>query len=109
VHLQPVLDRAASKLSGWQGHVMNLGGRRELVKSVLSSLPIYMLTALKAPKQFYKAMDKIRRHFLWAGNEQLHGGKCKVSRARVCRPLNRGGLGIMDLERFGHALRLWWI
>jgi hypothetical protein len=109
VHLQPVLDRAASKLSGWQGRLINLGGRRELVKSILSSLPTYLLTALKAPKQFYKAMDKIRRRFLWAGNEQLHGGECKVSWAQVCQPLNRGGLGIMDLERFGHALRLRWL
>jgi hypothetical protein len=60
VHLQLILDRASSKLSGWQGRLMNLGGRRELVKTVLSSVPTYLLTALKPPKKFYKAIDKVR-------------------------------------------------
>jgi hypothetical protein len=52
VHLQPILDRASSKLSGWQGRLMNLGGRRELVKTMLSSVPIYLLIALKPLKNF---------------------------------------------------------
>jgi hypothetical protein len=109
VHLQPVLDRAAAKMVGWQGQMFNLGGRRELVRTVLDSMPTYVMTALKPPKKFYKELDKLRKRFLWAGNQQLHGGKCKVSWARVCRPLRRGGLGILDLERFGHALRLRWL
>jgi hypothetical protein len=49
------------------------------------------------------------RQFLWAGNQQLHGGKCKVNWVRVGRPLHRNGLGITDLEHFGHALRLRWL
>jgi hypothetical protein len=79
------------------------------VRSVLGALPTYLLTALKPSKKFYKGMGKLRRRFLWAGNQELHGGKCKVSWARVCRPLNRGGLGITDLERYGRALRLRWL
>jgi hypothetical protein len=67
---------------------MNLGGRRELVKTMLSSVPIYLLIALKPLKNFYKAMDKVRRCFLWIGNQHINGGKCKVSWARVCQPLN---------------------
>jgi hypothetical protein len=29
VHLQPVLDKAAAKMAGWQGHLFNLGGHWE--------------------------------------------------------------------------------
>jgi hypothetical protein len=32
VHLQFVFDKAATKLNGWQGKLLNLGGCRELVK-----------------------------------------------------------------------------
>jgi hypothetical protein len=32
-HLQPVLDHAYMKLSGWQVELLNIGGRRELVKT----------------------------------------------------------------------------
>jgi hypothetical protein len=109
VHLQPVLDRAAAKMVGWQGQIFNLGSRRELIRTVLDSMPTYVMTALKPPKKFYKELDKLRKRFLWARNQQLHGGKCKVSWTRVCRPLRRGGLGILDLECFGRALRLRWL
>jgi hypothetical protein len=50
VHLQPMNDRAACKMAVWQGGLLNIGGRRELVKTVLSSLPTYLLTSVKPPK-----------------------------------------------------------
>jgi hypothetical protein len=108
-HLQYVLDRAANKMQGWQANLLNIGGRKELVKTVLSSLPTYLLMAIKPPKKFYKEMDKLRRRFLCAGTQRFHGGKCKVNWQRVCRLMNRGGLGITDLEIFGQALRLRWL
>jgi hypothetical protein len=52
------------KLAGWQGCLLNLGGQRELVRSVLSSLPTYLLIVIKPPRKFYKDMDKIRCRFL---------------------------------------------
>jgi hypothetical protein len=54
VHLQPMIDRAACKMAGWQGNLLNIGGRQKLVKTVLSSLPTYLLTSVKPPKQYYK-------------------------------------------------------
>jgi len=68
VHLQTMLDRVRAKLAGWQGKLLTAGGRRELVRSVLSSMPIYLLTALKVPKCFINDLDKARRRFLWAGD-----------------------------------------
>jgi hypothetical protein len=56
--------------------LVNVAGRRELVRSVLSSLPVYLLTVIKPPKNFLKELDKLRRRFLWAGNKELTGGKC---------------------------------
>ena len=75
VHLQTALDRVRAKLAGWQGKLLSAGGRRELVRSVLSSMPIYLLTALKVPKGFIRELDKARRRFLWAGDQEYHGGK----------------------------------
>jgi hypothetical protein len=50
---------------------MNIGGRKELVKSVLSALPTYLLTTVKPSRKFYSAMDKLRKRFLWVGNQEL--------------------------------------
>ena len=103
------MDKIKAKLAGWQGRLLTAGGRRELVRSVLSFMPIYLLTALQVPKSFLKELDKSRRRFLWAGDQKLHGGKCKVNWSTTCLPTSSGDLGILDLERFGRALRLRWL
>jgi hypothetical protein len=109
VHLQYIQDKARAKLAGWQGKLVNVAGRRELVRSVLSSIPVYLLTVIKAPKKFLKELDKIRRKFLWAGDGELAGGKCKVAWPKVCTPQPNGGLGIKDLDHFSQSLRLRWL
>lgn len=96
-HLQPIMDRASGKLAGWQRNLFNIGGRKELIRSVLSPVPVYLMTDVRPPKRFYKVVDKLRRHFLWAGSEQLQGGGCKVNWDTVCHPIQRGGLGITNL------------
>jgi hypothetical protein len=51
-------------------------------------------------------MTKILTTFLWTGTEVVHGGKCLVAWKRVHHPLHLGGLGIMDFNLLGRALRL---
>jgi hypothetical protein len=86
VHLQFIQDRAKGRLAGWQGRLVSMAGRCELVRSVLSSLPVYLLTVINAPKKFLKELDKLRKRFLWAGDGELAGGKCKVAWPGVCMP-----------------------
>ncbi|KAM0846839.1 hypothetical protein ACQ4PT_055368 [Festuca glaucescens] len=110
VHLQPILDRARSHLAGWKGRWVNAGGRRALVMSVLSALPIFAMTPLKIPPKFFKVFDKLHRNFLWnIQDDEAVGGKCKVSWVQVCMPLSCGGLGLPNLTIFGRALRLQWL
>lgn len=109
VHLQFVLDRIRARLAGWKGKLMTIAGRRVLVRAVLSAVPTFALTVLRMPKKFFKEIDKVRRRFLWAQEEELSGGKCKVNWSKVCSPMDKGGLGIIDLERFGTALRQRWL
>lgn len=80
-----------------------------MVNSVLSSIPIYLLIALDAPKWVIKGIDKIRRGFLWAGKVSTHGGKCRVALGGVCATKCYGGLGVPDLDRMGIALRSRWV
>lgn len=78
VHVQRAVDQTRNKLAGWQGRLLNPAGRRELVRSVLSVFPVYRLTSLKALKQLLEDPDRARRRFLWAGDCEISGGKCKV-------------------------------
>uniref|UniRef100_A0A452YCL7 Reverse transcriptase domain-containing protein n=3 Tax=Aegilops tauschii subsp. strangulata TaxID=200361 RepID=A0A452YCL7_AEGTS len=108
VHLQFILDRIRARL-GWKGRLLTIAGRRVLVRSVLSALSTFALTVLKVPKKLLAEVDKIRRRLLWAQDEAISGGKCKVSWPEVCTPIDNGGLGISNLQRFSRALRLRWL
>jgi hypothetical protein len=58
---------------------MNTAGRITWVHFVLSAIPIYVLIAIKVPKWFIKAVDKLRRAYLWKGRKQINGGSCLVA------------------------------
>ena len=45
---EPLINRINSRLSGWRSRYLSLGGRLILLKSALSSLPVYALSFFKA-------------------------------------------------------------
>lgn len=111
VDLQPLIDKVGARIPGWKGRFFTSAGRKILVKSTLSSTPIYHLTVLQQNKWLYKRIDRLRRAFLWKGDEpeNVSGGSSLVCWQNVCKPKNLGGLGILNLEKFARALRLRWL
>ncbi|GJM86847.1 hypothetical protein PR202_ga02745 [Eleusine coracana subsp. coracana] len=103
------VEKVADKLPGWKASLLNLAGRAALVRFVLSAIPIYILFAMNVPKWFIKAIDKIRRSFLWKGRREANGGCCLVAWEKVQRPLDLGGLGILNLEIASWALQMKWL
>ena len=65
VDFQPLIDKVAGRLSSWQVRLLSIAGCNTLVKAVLSSQPIYFLTALRASDEVYNEIDSRHRRFLW--------------------------------------------
>lgn len=76
-----------------------LGGGGIMMNKVVSAIPTYIITIMKQQKQSLQEIDKTRRRFLWVGNENMHGGKCKVNWPKVCSPVHYDGLGFSNLEK----------
>jgi len=44
-------DRIEKRLSGWKGNLLSIGGRLVLINSILSSLPMFMLSFFRSQKE----------------------------------------------------------
>jgi hypothetical protein len=53
----PMENRFVSKLGCWQGKILSYGDRLVLINSLLTSLPMFMLSFLKIPKGVRKRLD----------------------------------------------------
>ena len=86
-------NRFVAKLRRWQGKMLSYGDRFVLINSVLTSLPMFMLSFFEIPKGVRKRLDFYRSRFFWQSDE--HKKKYRLSRWNiVCRPKDQGGLGI---------------
>ena len=104
----PILERMERRLVDWKRMYLSKGGKVTLIKSSLSSLPTYFLSLFPLPGKVAKRMEKLQRDFLWNGI----GGEPKihlVNWAKVCKPLQVGGLGIRRLGSFNSALLGKWL
>lgn len=80
-----------------------LAGRLTLLKSVLSSIPLYYLSFFPAPKKVIRKITRLQHNFLWGGK----GNANKVAWIKwkkVCNEKEKGGLGIRGVEVFNKAL-----
>ena len=107
--IQPIIDKIADQLPGWKADLLTRAGRKVLVQFVLTSMLVYLVMAMDLPPWALKAIDKIRRGFLWKGRKDVNGGHCLLAWPKVARPQELGGLGISSLQQLGWALRMRWL
>jgi hypothetical protein len=64
-----VQDRFEKCLSSWKGKNLSTGGRLTLLNSVLSSLPMYMMSLFEIPTGVRKKLDYFHSRFFWQSDE----------------------------------------
>ena len=106
---QELLDQMKHRLSSWVLRPLYLPSWLVLVKAVLQAMPIYLFLILSAPKSVLHEIKSLQRNFLWGGRE----AKVKfslVSWEGICKPKDRGGLGIRypDVMAEVQGEKVWW-
>ncbi|XP_055814563.1 uncharacterized protein LOC129884258 [Solanum dulcamara] len=98
-----------NRLQGWKGKMLSFGGRAILIKHVLQSMPIHMLSAVNPPIGIIRQIHKMFAQFFWSNTI---GGRSRhwVSWNKMCVPTTEGGLGVRSLHDVALALfcKLWW-
>ena len=68
------------------------GGRLTLIRSTLSSMPIFLLSLLCVPRVVRQSLERIQRDYLWGGGaleKKIHLIRWKT----ICIDKDKGGLG----------------
>ena len=107
-HWGAVEERFQKKLGSWKGKLRSFGGRLVLLDSVLSSLPMYMMSFFRLPKGVRKKLDYYRSRFLWQYDN--HKKKYRLIKWNILsKPRSLGGMGIIDLEMQNICLLSKWL
>jgi hypothetical protein len=64
-----------------------------LIKTTLSSIPVYTSISVALPPWQQKGLWKIKTSFLWTGTDVVQNGKCLVAWSQIQRLLELGVSG----------------
>ncbi|XP_027169914.1 uncharacterized protein LOC113769603 [Coffea eugenioides] len=104
-----LLGKVRQKLFHWSSKMLSMGGKIVLLRSVLCSLPVYLLQVLQPPKAVLLHLGRVCNVFLWdtsIESKRTHWAAWD----KVCRPVEEGGLGFRSFEDVAKAFscKLWW-
>ena len=64
-----VEERFQKRLSRWRSKMLSVEGMLVLIKSVLSSPPMFMMSFFEIPRGVLKKLDYFRSRFFWQSDE----------------------------------------
>ena len=62
-----VEERVRRRLTFWKRQYISKGGRITLIKTTMSSMPLYQMSLFRMPKTVARRLEKLPRDFLWGG------------------------------------------
>jgi hypothetical protein len=104
-HFLPLIQRIEGRLSCTSA-LLSQAGRLEVVNSVFSTLPTFLMSTLKIHASTVKRIDASRRHCLWRGNDVNSNRSALAAWSMITQPKRNGGLGVVRLETQNKALLL---
>lgn len=105
----PLIEKIRKKIGSWTGRYLSYAGRYQLIKSVITSLANFWMSAFRLPSGCMKEIERLCSVYLWSGTD-LNYRKVKVSWVDICKTKQEGGLGLRQLNEVNlvSCLKLIW-
>jgi len=71
--------------------MLNVAGRMALTNATLSAVPVHTSIAIGLSQWALKHIDKLRRAFIWGGEQSIGGGKMQGRLDHCLSPSGPGG------------------
>lgn len=98
----PLIEKITARIYVWTNSFLSLGGRAQLINSVLLSIQFFWSNHFILPGKVHQQIQSILSRFLWQGNIMKKGG-AKVKWDYVCLPRIEGGLGFKNPRDWNKA------
>lgn len=96
-------ERVQKKLQGWREKTLSAAGKEVMIKSVIQSIPTYVMSCFELPKQFCWDIQQLMARFWWG----VKGDEKKIHWLdwnKLCAPKREGGMGFRILSLFNLSL-----
>nr|GEV01339.1 RNA-directed DNA polymerase, eukaryota, reverse transcriptase zinc-binding domain protein [Tanacetum cinerariifolium] len=103
-----VVDRVKKRLTKWKMKTLSIRGRLTLLKSVLGSMPIFIMFIFKVPSGVLRMLESIHSHF-FNGHDTNSKKASWVNWKKVLASKESGGLGVSSLYALNRGLMFKWI
>ncbi|GJV15142.1 RNA-directed DNA polymerase, eukaryota, reverse transcriptase zinc-binding domain protein [Tanacetum coccineum] len=103
-----VISKVSSRLSKWKLKLLSIGGRLTLLKSVLTSIPLYHMSIFKVPIGVLNHLESIRRNFFY-GVDGSDRKLAWIGWNMVLTSKKNGGLGVSSFFAHNRALLFKWV
>ncbi|XP_071740498.1 uncharacterized protein [Rutidosis leptorrhynchoides] len=106
---QPIVEKFDKRLSDWAAKSVSFGGRLTIIKSILSSIPLYYFSLFHAPATILKVLESKRRKFFWGGSS--NDNKINwIKWDQIILPYEKGGLNVGSLlaKNISLLCKWWW-
>jgi hypothetical protein len=103
-HLNLLRIVYGKKISSWSSRCLSQAGREVLIKSVLQSIPSYVMSVFLLPGSLINDIEKMLNSFWWGHNSANSRGLHWLSWERLSVPKVFGGMGFKGLKAFNMAM-----
>ena len=103
MNLTEKLAKIKNLAENWSLRRLTLFGKITVIKSLLASQLVYVLTALRTCQDTLKEINKILFNFLWDGKGD------KIKRTTIINDVEEGGGNMIDIIAFNKALKASWV
>ena len=96
------VEKVKSILKYWKMRNLSFYGKVLILKSLIISQFVYVASVLPVPETIIIELNRLLYNFLWNSKRE------KVKRSVLLNPVEKGGLGMIDLKTKFQALQLSW-
>ncbi|GJZ59966.1 RNA-directed DNA polymerase, eukaryota [Tanacetum coccineum] len=99
-----IIAKVSPRLSKWKLKTLSIGGRLTLIKSVLSSMPLYHMSIYKVPIGVLNKLESLRRNF-FNGVDSNERKFSMCGWKKVLASKNKGGLGVSNSSLWSRFIK----